>query len=48
MGIKASGGIKDLQTALDMVEAGATRIGTSNGDKIMEELFQKYRLKNGN
>lgn len=43
VGIKASGGIKDLQTALDMIESGATRIGTSNGVKIMEELFQKYR-----
>lgn len=41
IGIKASGGIKNLQTALDMIEAGATRIGTSNGTKIMEELFQK-------
>ncbi len=43
IGIKASGGIKNLQTALDMIEAGATRIGTSSGVKIMEELYQKYR-----
>lgn len=43
MGIKASGGIGDLQTALDMIEAGATRIGTSNGVKIMEELLHGYR-----
>lgn len=29
MGIKASGGIKDKMTALAMIEAGATRLGTS-------------------
>ena len=29
MGIKASGGIKDKQTALAMIRAGATRLGTS-------------------
>ena len=43
VGIKASGGIKDLQTALDMINAGATRIGTSNGVKIMEELYNKFK-----
>lgn len=35
--IKASGGIRDLQTCLDMIRAGATRIGTSSGSKIMHE-----------
>lgn len=34
--IKASGGIKDYETALKMIEAGATRLGTSSGIKIME------------
>lgn len=29
MGIKASGGIKNKETAIAMIEAGATRIGTS-------------------
>jgi deoxyribose-phosphate aldolase len=29
MGVKASGGIRDQETALKMVEAGATRLGTS-------------------
>jgi deoxyribose-phosphate aldolase len=43
MGIKASGGIKDLQTALDMIEAGATRIGTSSGTQIMEEVYKKLK-----
>ena len=34
--IKASGGIKDEHTLIDMINAGATRIGTSSGVKIME------------
>lgn len=29
IGVKASGGIRDLQTAMKMVNAGATRLGTS-------------------
>ncbi len=29
MGVKASGGIRDAKTALEMVAAGATRIGAS-------------------
>jgi len=33
--IKASGGIKNYETANAMIEAGATRIGTSNGVRIM-------------
>lgn len=36
--IKASGGIKTLKDVLAMIEAGADRIGTSSGVKIMEEL----------
>lgn len=35
MGVKASGGIRDLATALSMVEAGATRLGTSSGVAIV-------------
>ena len=34
--IKASGGIKDINIAEAMINAGATRIGTSNGVKLME------------
>lgn len=34
LGVKASGGIRDKETALRMVEAGATRLGTSSGVKI--------------
>ena len=37
--VKASGGIKDYKTAVDMIKAGADRIGTSSSVKIMEELF---------
>ncbi len=40
MGIKASGGIRNIKTVFDMVKAGATRIGTSSSVKIMEELFK--------
>ena len=36
--VKASGGIRDTQTALAMLEAGASRIGTSNGVAIVEGL----------
>lgn len=36
--IKAAGGIRDLQTALAMIEAGATRLGTSSGIKICDEI----------
>ena len=35
-GVKASGGIRDAVTALAMIEAGATRLGTSNGVAIVE------------
>ena len=41
IGIKASGGIKTLEQATLFVEAGADRIGTSNGVKIMQELAGK-------
>jgi deoxyribose-phosphate aldolase len=37
MGVKASGGIRDYKTALSLIEAGANRIGTSSGVKIVEE-----------
>ena len=33
--VKASGGIRDRQTAIEMVEAGAARLGTSSGVKIV-------------
>ncbi len=36
MGVKASGGIRDYETAAQMIEAGATRIGASASIKIMK------------
>ncbi|MEM1110411.1 MAG: deoxyribose-phosphate aldolase [Pseudomonadota bacterium] len=33
--VKASGGVRDMQTALAMIEAGATRLGTSSGVAIV-------------
>ncbi len=35
--VKAAGGIRDIQTFLAMIEAGAERIGTSSSLKILEE-----------
>jgi deoxyribose-phosphate aldolase len=36
LGVKASGGVRDLDAALQMIEAGATRIGTSSGVSIVK------------
>ena len=33
--VKASGGIRDKETALNMINAGASRLGTSSGVKIV-------------
>lgn len=41
IGVKASGGIRDLNTLLQMVEAGANRIGTSSGVAIVAQLGSK-------
>lgn len=35
MGVKASGGIRDLEMVLKLIDAGATRIGTSSGVDIV-------------
>ena len=42
MGIKAAGGIRDYETALKMVEAGATRIGASKGVEIVNGSHSQY------
>ena len=39
--VKAAGGIRDLETFLAMVEAGAERIGTSAGIEIINEFEAK-------
>jgi len=41
MGVKASGGIRNLKDALTMIEAGATRIGTSTAVQVIQELSKK-------
>lgn len=38
MGVKASGGIRDAETARKMIEAGATRLGTSASVEIIKGL----------
>ena len=36
--VKAAGGIRTWEAAKEMIEAGATRLGTSSGIKIIEEM----------
>ena len=38
MGLKASGGVRDLEMANKMIAVGATRLGTSSGVKIVEGM----------
>lgn len=45
VGIKASGGIRSYERALNLVSAGADRVGTSSGVVIMEGL--RYAVKAG-
>ena len=40
VGVKASGGVKDLETMQRMVAAGATRIGASAGVRIVKEAAE--------
>ncbi|TFH03902.1 MAG: deoxyribose-phosphate aldolase [Spirochaetales bacterium] len=35
LGVKAAGGVRSFQDAVDMIRAGATRLGTSSGVKIV-------------
>ena len=44
IGVKAAGGIRDLDSALALIQAGATRIGTSSGIQIVESYKE---LKKG-
>ena len=41
--VKAAGGIRDLDTFLAMMEAGAERIGTSAGIEIMNEFDKRNK-----
>lgn len=40
LGVKAAGGIRTYERALAMIEAGASRIGTSAGIEILEQMPQ--------
>ncbi|MFQ5815626.1 MAG: deoxyribose-phosphate aldolase [Candidatus Hydrothermarchaeaceae archaeon] len=42
-GVKAAGGIKTLKQTMDLVNAGANRIGTSSAVEIMKEFRLKKR-----
>ena len=42
LGVKASGGVRDYAAACAMIEAGATRIGTSSGLAIVAEARREY------
>jgi deoxyribose-phosphate aldolase len=44
-GVKASGGIRDYDSVMKFIEAGANRIGTSAGVEIMEE-YRKRSAEN--
>ena len=44
--VKASGGIRDIKKALEMIEAGADRIGTSSGIEIVKEFLNKKATTN--
>lgn len=41
VGIKASGGIRTIDQALDLIEAGATRLGTSRGVELIRQQRQE-------
>lgn len=45
IGVKASGGIRDLLSMLAMIKAGATRIGTSSGVAIMQSSLSDKETK---
>lgn len=40
LGVKASGGVRTYADVVKMVDAGATRVGSSNSVKILEEATQ--------
>ncbi len=46
IGVKASGGVRDYQTAVAMIKAGANRIGTSSGIQIISGADQSNSNSN--
>lgn len=47
MGVKASGGVRDYASAMEMINAGASRLGTSNGVSIAKALAGEATEKSG-
>ena len=47
LGVKASGGVRSLADLRKMVQAGATRIGTSSGIKILQEAAGQSATSEG-
>jgi deoxyribose-phosphate aldolase len=44
LGVKASGGVRTYEDAMEMIQAGATRIGASSGIKIVEGARKKQGI----
>jgi deoxyribose-phosphate aldolase len=42
LGVKAAGGIRTLEMALRMIEAGASRLGTSQGPAIVDQIRSQF------
>ncbi|CAF0959288.1 unnamed protein product [Didymodactylos carnosus] len=42
--IKASGGIRDIKFANELIDAGATRLGTSSGTKLVDDLLNNQEI----
>jgi len=40
LGVKAAGGVRSLKAALDVIRAGATRIGATQTERIIDEWIQ--------
>jgi len=47
LGVKAAGGIKDCETALNMIDAGATRLGCSSSVQIIEQFRSRHCPESG-
>jgi len=43
MGVKASGGVRTLDAIIDMIDAGATRVGSSSTDAVLAEFLEKAK-----
>jgi deoxyribose-phosphate aldolase len=41
LGVKASGGVRTLDSIIDMIEAGASRVGSSSTDAVLAEFSEK-------